>query len=304
VGAEGQNNCFCDIKIDKLAWINFNRETHAIQPSGEKLTAKKITVPLLKEMKARKERIAALTAYDYVFGALLDEAGIEIILVGDSCAMVVSGHENTLPLTMDEAVYHCRAVRRAVSRALLVADMPFLSFQISIEEAMRNAGRFFKEANVDAIKIEGGVSMAETVRRCVEAGMPVMGHLGLRPQSVKLLGGFALQANSQETAQCLMDDALELERAGAFSLVLEKVPAEVARQVTNKLTIPTIGIGAGPHCDGQILVTHDVLGMFERFQPKFVRRYAEMAGDIKKACKKYIDDVKANAFPGESESFS
>ncbi|OGB99835.1 3-methyl-2-oxobutanoate hydroxymethyltransferase [candidate division KSB1 bacterium RBG_16_48_16] len=254
-------------------------------------------------MKARKERIAALTAYDYVFGTLLDEAGIEIILVGDSCAMVVSGHENTLSLTMDEAVYHCRAVRRAVSRALLVADMPFLSFQISVEEALRNAGRFFKEADVDAVKIEGGALMAETVRRCVEAGMPVMGHLGLRPQSVKQLGGFALQANSQEDAHHLLDDALELERAGAFSLVLEKIPAEVARQVTNKLAIPTIGIGAGPHCDGQILVTHDVLGMFEKFQPKFVRRYAEMAGDIKTACKKYIDDVKANAFPNKDESY-
>jgi 3-methyl-2-oxobutanoate hydroxymethyltransferase len=267
------------------------------------LTAKKITVPLLKEMKARKERIAALTAYDYVFGTLLDEAGIEIILVGDSCAMVVSGHENTLPLTMDEAVYHCRAVRRAVSHALLVADMPFLSFQISVEEALRNAGRFFKEADVDAVKIEGGAYMAETVRRCVEAGMPVMGHLGLRPQSIKLLGGFALQANSQEAAQQLLDDAVELECAGAFALVLEKVPAEVARQVTNRLTIPTIGIGAGLYCDGQILVTYDLLGMFEKFQPKFVRRYAEMGRDIKTACKRYIDDVKASAFPGENESF-
>lgn len=267
------------------------------------MPVKNVTVPELIEMKKRGERITALTAYDYLFALLLDQAGVDVILVGDSGAMVFAGHQTTLPFTLDESIYHCQAVRRGVSRALLVADMPFLSYQVSVEEAVKNAGAFFKRAEVDAVKIEGGAPILETVRRIVDAGMPVMGHLGLTPQSIRKFGGYSVRARTGEEAERLLADAVALQDAGAFAIVLEKIPDSLAKTVSEKLSIPTIGIGAGNHCDGQILVTHDLLGLFERFKPKFVRRYAEMGEEIRKAVGHYIDDVKNGDFPAPEESY-
>ena len=263
----------------------------------------KITVPKILEMKRNGQKIAALTAYDFTMAKIVDQANIDIVLVGDSASMVVAGYENTLPYTMDEAIYHSKCVRRAITNALLVADLPFLSFQVSIEEAMQNAGRFFKEALVDAVKIEGGVDMAPTIKHMTLSGMPVMAHIGLQPQSVKQYGGYAVQARSEKHANKLMEDALAVQDAGAFSVVLEKIPYNLAQEITKKLTIPTVGIGAGPYCDGQILVTHDFLGMYEEFKPKFVRQYANLAEQIKKACNEYSNDIKNGSFPNLDESF-
>jgi len=267
------------------------------------LDRKKITVPAIIEMKKRGEKIAMLTAYDFLFGKILDEAGLDILLVGDSGAMVFSGYDTTLPITLDDIIYHTRAVRRGVQRALLVADMPFLTYQISAEEAVRNAGRLLKEGGAEAVKLEGGAAMAETIRRIVNAGIPVMGHLGLTPQSVNALGGYALQAVEDAAAKKLFADAQHLQDAGAFALVLEKIPAALAREVTRALNIPTIGIGAGPDCDGQVLVTHDMLGLFEKFKLKFARRYAELGQNIRTAAEQYTRDVKTNQFPNLEESF-
>jgi len=267
------------------------------------MNTKKITVPIITQMKEKGERIAALTAYDYLFALFLDEAGLDLILVGDSGAMVFSGYDTTIPITVDELLYHTRAASRGVKRALLVADMPFLSFQISPEEALRNAGRFIKEGHAEAVKLEGGEPMAETVRRIVNAGIPVMGHLGLTPQSINRLGGYKVQARTEEAIKKIVSDALALEQAGAFAIVLEKIPATVAKTVTESIKIPTIGIGAGPYCDGQILVTHDMLGLFEEFRPKFVRLYAEMGHDIREACARYMEDVRTGNFPKEKESY-
>lgn len=264
---------------------------------------KKITVPIIMQMKAQQEKIAALTAYDYLMALFLDDAGIDIILVGDSGAMVFCGYETTIPITMDEMIYHTRAASRGIKRALLVADMPFLSFQISSEEALRNAGRFIKEGGAEAVKMEGGEAVAETVQRVVSAGIPVMGHLGLTPQSINRFGGYKVQARTDAEVERLVADAVALEQAGAFAVVLEKIPAAAAQKVTQTLHIPTIGIGAGPHCDGQILVTHDILGLFEKFRPKFVRVYAEMGREIREACARYAEDVKMQRFPTEGESY-
>ncbi len=264
---------------------------------------KKVTVPAIIEMKKRGEKIAMLTAYDFLFGKILDDAGLDILLVGDSGAMVFSGYDTTLPITLDEMIYHTRAVRRGVKCALLVADMPFLSYQVSPEDAVRNAGRLLKEGGAEAVKLEGGEAMTETIRRIVNAGIPVMGHLGLTPQSVNALGGYALQAVSDAAAQKLVEDAHRLEEAGVFAAVLEKIPATLARDVTRALNIPTIGIGAGPDCDGQVLVTHDMLGLFEKFKLKFVRRYAELGLSIREAAARYARDVKATRFPDSTESF-
>jgi len=264
---------------------------------------KKITIPDIINMKKRQEKIAALTAYDFIFASLLDQAGLDIILVGDSGSMVFAGHSTTLPYTMDEAIYHCKAVSRGVKRACLVADMPFLSFQISPEDALKNAGRFFKETLADAVKLEGGEEVAETVHRLVNSGMPVMGHLGLTPQSIRQFGRYSVQAKTEQSAQKLLNDAKALQDAGAFSIVLEKIPGSLAKKVSTELSIPTIGIGAGPDCDGQILVTYDMLGLFEKFKPKFVRHYADLASEVKDACKRYSDDVKASYFPSSEESF-
>ena len=267
------------------------------------METKKVTVPIIMQMKEKGEKISALTAYDYLMALYLDDAGLDLILVGDSGAMVFSGYDTTIPITVDEMIYHCRAASRGVKRALLVADMPFLSYQISPEDALRNAGRFIKEGGAEAVKLEGGESMAETVHRIVNAGIPVMGHLGLTPQSINKFGGYKVQARTEEAVDRLISDAIALEQAGAFSIVLEKIPAIAAKKVTEKLKVPTVGIGAGPHCDGQILVTHDILGLFEKFRPKFIRIYAELGLEIREACARYVEDVKTGDFPSNKESY-
>ena len=264
---------------------------------------KKVTTKIIQMMKQNGEKISALTAYDYIIGNMLDEAGIDIILVGDSLGNVFQGQETTLPVTVDEIIYHTKAVRRGVKRALLVVDMPFLSYQISTEDAIRNCGRVLKETGAEAVKIEGGKSMLSTIKRLVEVGIPVMGHLGLTPQSIHKFGSYEVRGKEKKEAEMILQDAKALEEAGVFSLVLEKIPSSLAKRVTHSLTIPTIGIGAGPDCDGQILVVYDMLGMFEEFQPKFVRKYADMANVIKKAFKNYIKDVKTKNFPSKDESF-
>ena len=263
----------------------------------------KVTTKQLWEMKRKGERIVALTAYEYLFARILDEAGVDMILVGDSLGMVFAGYESTVRVTMEQMLYHTRIVASAVERALVVGDMPFMSFQVSPEEALRNAGRFLQEAGAQAVKVEGGEEVAEQVKRMVEAGIPVLGHLGLTPQSVYQLGGYGVQAREEDEARKLLHDAEVLQEAGAFAVVLEKVPGELAREVTERLHIPTIGIGAGPHCDGQILVTQDMLGLFERFRPKFVRRYAELGRLAREAVAQYGQDVREGTFPSEKESF-
>ncbi len=263
----------------------------------------KKTIKSLIKMKQKGEKITALTAYEALFAGYLDEVGIDFILVGDSAGMVFAGHETTLPITMDEIIYHTRSVRRAVKESLLVADMPFMSYQVSVEDALRNAGRLLKEGGAEAVKMEGGSRILEQVKACVDAGIPVMGHLGMTPQSVNQFGGFKTQAKKDYEAEELIREALALEKAGVFAIVLEKIPAALAKKVSEELKIPTIGIGAGVETDGQILVTQDMLGMYEKFKPKFVRRYAELASTIKHALKGYNDDVKSGVFPNKEESF-
>lgn len=264
---------------------------------------KKVTVPEIMAMKARGEKIAALTAYDYLIAEMLDEAGMDIVLVGDSAGMVIAGHETTLPITMEEMIFITQNVRRGVKRALLVADMPFLSFQTSVSEGIKNAGRFLKEAQAEAVKVEGGKAVVELVDKLTGYGIPVMGHLGLTPQSINKFGSYKLQGSESEAANILKNDARLLEEAGAFSIVLEKIPAHLAKEISTMLTIPTIGIGAGPDCDGQVLVTHDMLGIFDKFKPKFVRRYAEIGNTMRNAFAAYVKDVKSNEFPNADESF-
>lgn len=264
---------------------------------------KKVTVPSLKEMKQRGEKIVSLTAYDYLLASILDEVGVDIILVGDSGAMVFAGYETTLPITMEEMIYHVKVVSRGTKRALLVADMPFLSYQTSSTEAINNAGRFLKEAHAEAVKIEGGQPMAETIRKMVQVGIPVMGHLGLTPQSIHQFGGYKVRGINTTEAQKIVEDAAILDQAGVFSMVLEKIPTELAKEITDKVSVPTIGIGAGKYCDGQVLVTHDMLGLFEKFRPKFVRRYAEIGTEIRKACERFTSDVKEGKFPNSDESY-
>jgi 3-methyl-2-oxobutanoate hydroxymethyltransferase len=254
-------------------------------------------------MKQKGEKIVMLTAYDYSLAQILDESEIDIILVGDSAANVVAGYETTLPITMDEMIIYTKAVSRGVKRALLIADMPFLSYQISTEEAIKNAGRFLKEAGAEGVKLEGGEQIAEIVKKLTGYGIPVMGHLGLTPQSVHQFGGYDVRAKELEEAERLMKDAKILESAGVFSIVLEKIPAKLAEEVSKSLKIPTIGIGAGVGCDGQVLVTYDMLGIFDKFQPKFVRRYAELGKIIKDAVRKFSDDVKTKTFPSDEESY-
>jgi len=263
----------------------------------------KVTVPFLLEMKKKGEKIACLTAYDHLMARFLDQTGIDLILVGDSVGMVVAGHDTTIPVTLEEIIYHTRAVSRGVSRALVVADLPFLSYQESVEQAVHSAGRCLKEGHAEAVKLEGGRWAAKSISRLVQIGIPVMGHLGLTPQSIHAFGGYGVRAKEQAEAERIKEDARILEEAGIFALVLEKVPAALAREITEMLTIPTIGIGAGPYCDGQILVSHDMLGIFEEFRPKFVRRYAELAREMKNAFSAYVKDVKDGTFPSEKESY-
>ncbi|MCB0832161.1 MAG: 3-methyl-2-oxobutanoate hydroxymethyltransferase [Bacteroidetes bacterium] len=263
----------------------------------------KITTEQLRKMKDSGEKIAALTAYDFIMASLLDDCGIDVILVGDSASTVFAGNDTTLPMTMDQMVYHTQVVSKAVKRALVVADMPFMSYQVSLEDAIRNAGRFMKEGYAEAIKMEGGSEFTPVVKRIVEIGIPVMGHLGLTPQSIHKFGTYRTRGVSAGEAQKIVKDAKALESAGAFAIVLEKIPSALARKVSNSLQIPTIGIGAGPHCDGQILVSHDMLGLYEKFQPRFVRRYATMAQSMREAFSNYTVDVKKKRFPNSKESY-
>ena len=263
----------------------------------------KITVPLIKEMKNSGQKIAVLTAYDFLMAEMEDAAGIDIILVGDSAGMVLAGFDSTLPVTMEMMLYHVASVKRGVKRALLVADMPFLSYQTSSSDAINNAGIFLKNAGAEAVKLEGGHQFASTIEKIVAAGIPVMGHLGLTPQSINTFGSYRLVGNDDESVKKLIDDAKALEDAGAFSVVLEKIPAHVAKEITDTISIPTIGIGAGQHCNGQVLVAHDMLGIFDKFKPRFVRRYAELADTMRKSFLDYVNDVKSSNFPSEDESY-
>jgi 3-methyl-2-oxobutanoate hydroxymethyltransferase len=267
-------------------------------------TTQKISILDLQQKKEQGRPITMLTAYDYPGALLVDQAGLDMILVGDSLAMTVLGHTSTVPVTMDEMLHHCKAVARGAKQAFLVGDMPFLSYQVDRSEAIRNAGRFIKEAGMDAVKLEGGREVADTVRAIANAGIAVMGHLGLTPQSVTKLGGYKLQAKSAQAARRLLADALALQEAGCFAIVLEAVPAQLAGLVRQKLAIPTIGIGAGPNCDGQVLVFHDILGLFDRFTPKFVKQYANLRQPILQALQAYRAEVETRAFPDAAHSFT
>ena len=262
---------------------------------------KKIFAPDLRRMKKRGEKIAMLTAYDATMAKLLDRAGIDVILVGDSLGMVVLGYETTVPVTLDDILHHTKAVTRGVSRPLVVADMPFLTYKISVSEAVRNAGRLIQEGGASAVKVEGGVSVIDVVRRLVDVGIPVMGHLGLQPQSIHQLGGFRRQARDEGGAEQLISDARKLQKAGAFALVLESIPKAVAREVTAQLRIPTIGIGAGPYCDGQVLVSHDAFGLYDEFVPPFVKQYAKLADQIVAAAGDYAEEVREGKFPAQDK---
>ena len=263
----------------------------------------KITVPHIAKMKQRGEKITCLTAYDYSFARVLDEAGVEILLVGDSLGCVVQGSPNTLAVTLDEMIYHTRLVARARKRALVVGDMPFLSYQISREQALQNAGRLVKEGGAEAVKLEGGVTMRGAIDAIVNIGIPVMGHVGLTPQSVNRFGGYKVQGRDKQCRENVLRDAPAVEDAGAFAVVLEGMPLDLAREITERLTIPTIGIGAGAHCDGQVLVIHDMLGLFDDFTPKFVKRYADLKSTVANAAKEFIGEVKERKFPLEEHSF-
>ncbi len=263
---------------------------------------KKVTTHTLRAMKHANQVISVLTAYDYPTALAMDQAEIEVILVGDSLGMVVLGYANTLPVTMADMLHHCKAVSRGAQYALLVGDMPFMSYQVSTEAAVRNAGRFLQEAGMDAVKLEGGSERLNAIRAIISSGIPVMGHLGLTPQSVHMLGGFRPQGRDASAAQALFEDAILLQEAGCFSLVLESVPARLARYISEHLEIPTIGIGAGGGCDGQVLVTHDLLGLFERFTPKFVKKYASLYQEMAEAFSAYKSEVEGHIFPAEEHS--
>jgi 3-methyl-2-oxobutanoate hydroxymethyltransferase len=259
---------------------------------------KKVTTSTFRQKKYRGDPISMLTAYDYSTALVMDRAGVDGILVGDSLGMVVLGYENTLPVTMEEMLHHCRAVARGAKNAMLIGDMPFMSYQVSDQEAVRNAGRFLQDAGMDGVKLEGGREREGAIALITGAGIPVMGHLGLTPQSIHQLGGFKAQGKTATEARRLLEDAHILQDAGCFSLVLESVPARLAELVTRQLEIPTIGIGAGPACDGQVLVTHDLLGLFDRFTPKFVRKYANIYSEMARAFEEYIHDIESKSFPG------
>lgn len=264
---------------------------------------KRRTVLDLQSMKASGEKIAVLTAYDYPFARIMDQADIDVILVGDSVGSVVSGYDNTLPVTMEEMIYHTRAVARGVSQALVVADMPFLSYQVDLAEARKNAGRLIKDGGAQAVKLEGGVNFAETIRAITTMDIPVVGHIGLTPQSVHRMGGYRVQGREEAQANQLLADAKAVADAGACAIVLEGIPATLAKQITEQLTIPTIGIGAGVDCDGQVLVIHDILGLCEKYSPKFVKRFADVSETISDGVSDYIREVKEGTFPGPEHSF-
>ncbi|MEN3002852.1 3-methyl-2-oxobutanoate hydroxymethyltransferase [Dehalobacterium formicoaceticum] len=264
----------------------------------------KFTTQSFAAAKQKGEKITVLTAYDYSMAQILDGCGIDAILVGDSLGMVVQGKESTMEVTMDEMIYHCKCVARGTKHAMLVGDLPFLTYQINREEAVRNAGRFIQEGKMNSVKLEGGKIIADTVRTIVRAQIPVMGHIGLTPQSVNVFGGFKVQGKEEGAAQALIEDALALEEAGAFAMVLEAVPEALARIITEKVTIPTIGIGSGRYCDGQVLVVNDILGMYSDLTPKFVKKYANLKNSIVDAVGGYISDVKTEQFPEKQHTFS
>lgn len=264
----------------------------------------KVTTATFRQYKKDGRQITMLTAYDYPMAQLVDAAGIDAILVGDSLGNVMLGYESTIPVTMDDMIHHVKAVTRGVSRAMVVGDMPFLSYHISLAETVRNAGRFLQEAGARAVKLEGGQEVAGAIRAITAAGIPVMGHLGLTPQSLHQMGGYKVQGKDLAAARKLLDDAWAIQEAGVFSLVLEAVPAPLAKMITETLDVPTIGIGAGPHCNGQILVTHDLLGLLGGFSPKFAKRYANLQENINQALQAYRDEVNAGAFPGPEHGFT
>jgi len=264
---------------------------------------KRVTTNSLQEMKRRGDKIAMLTAYDYSMATIVDESGMDIILVGDSASNVMAGHETTLPITLDQMIYHAQSVVRAAKRALVIVDLPFGSYQGNSKEALNSAIRIMKEAGAHGVKIEGGVEIAESVTRILTAGIPVMGHLGLTPQSIYKFGTYTVRAREEEEAQKLRTDAVALQELGCFGIVLEKIPAQLAKEVTESVSIPTIGIGAGKHCDGQVLVIHDMLGINKGFRPRFLRQYADLNNVMNSAFKGYIADVKAGSFPSDSEQY-
>jgi 3-methyl-2-oxobutanoate hydroxymethyltransferase len=275
----------------------------APQASQNARPVRRLTVPAIRGMKSKGERIAMVTAYDATFAQMIDEGGADMLLVGDSLGMVVQGLESTLPVTVEEVIYHCRAVARGARRALVVGDMPFMSWQLSHEQALRNAGRFLSEGGVQAVKLEGGVEAADTVRKLVTLGIPVVGHVGLLPQSVHAMGGFRVQGKSVEDAERVLEDACAIAEAGAFSIVLEGIPSDLAARITARVDVPTIGIGAGASCDGQVLVCYDLLGLTPNMRPKFVKRYAELYADGKQAVQSFCAEVRSGAFPSEEYAF-
>lgn len=264
----------------------------------------RVTITDIRQMKQRGEKIPVLTAYDYSTAKFLDEAGVPMLLVGDSLGMVVLGYESTIPVTMDEMIHHTKAVVRGAKRALVVGDMPFMTYHTSTSDALRNAARFVQEAGAQAVKLEGGVTVAETVRKVVSCGIPVMGHIGLTPQSVNQLGGFKVQGRTLSAALSLIEDAKALEEAGAFAIVLETIPAPLAKIITEQISVPTIGIGAGPHCDGQVQVVSDLLGLFSDFVPKHAKQYAKLSDEIRSAVKAYLSEVVEGVFPTDKHSFA
>jgi 3-methyl-2-oxobutanoate hydroxymethyltransferase len=264
----------------------------------------RVTITEIKEMKQKKEKIPMLTAYDYVTAKVVDEAGVPLILVGDSLGMVMLGYESTIPVTMEEMIHHTKAVVRGAKNALIIGDMPFMTYHISVSDALHNAGRFIQEGGAQAVKVEGGEVVAEKVRRLVDCGIPVMGHIGLTPQSIHQLGGFKVRGKAVEEAKKLLSDAGVLEEAGAFAIVLECTPAPLSKLITQKLAIPTIGIGAGPDCDGQVQVISDMLGLYTEFVPKHAKQYVKLAGEIKSAVSSYISEVKSLSFPTMKQSYT
>ena len=264
---------------------------------------KRVTTHILQEMKQRKEKIAMLTAYDYSMATILDDAGLDVLLVGDSASNVMAGHETTLPITLDQMIYHAQSVVRGAHRAFVVVDLPFGSYQGNSKEALNSAIRIMKESGAHGVKLEGGVEIVESVQRIITAGIPVMGHLGLTPQSIYKFGTYTVRAKDEAEANKLKTDVLALEQAGCFAVVLEKIPAKLAKEATESLQIPTIGIGAGPHCDGQVLVVNDMIGLTKGFRPRFLRQYLNLYEGIKEAAQSYISDVKANDFPNEKEQY-
>ena len=268
------------------------------------MAKQKITIPQLKEWKTQGKKIRMITAYDYPTALLVDRSEIELILVGDSLGMVVLGYEGTVPVTLDEMVHHIKPVVRGARNTLIVGDMPFMSYNVSIEKAIENAGRLMKEAGADCVKLEGGMVMAPVVKALVDAGIPVMAHIGLTPQTASQLGGFKVQGKDEAAARRTLEEAQAMELAGAFSIVLEAIPAPLAKLITERIHIPTIGIGAGVHCDGQVLVLHDLIGLFDRFVPKFVKKYANVSDDILTALNTYAKEVETGEFPGPEHSFA